>query len=293
VNQKKISATYFFGITAALAALFLFPQRGLSWGAWAHQFITRKAVALMPAECRHYFVAREDSLVAHSIDPDLWRKTDPDEGRNHYIDLDLLDSFPYANIPRNLDAAAKKYGMEQIYKAGLLPWRIAAVQDSLVFAMQQRDSRAVFRYLTALAHYIEDAHMPLHTVSNYNGQLSGNDGIHSRYETEMVVKFKSAIAGEVQPDSAQQLAKPIDAVFSWILSSTVWADNLLLADTHARVPGKVYGDDADFDDRYYRALFSETGDFTVLQLSRAATAVASAWYTAWQMAGRPELLSKN
>ena len=247
----------------------------------------------MPAECRGYFAAQEDSLAAHSVDPDLWRKTNPDEGPNHYINIDLLASFPFAEVPHDESAAVRKFGEAKIRKAGVLPWRIAGVLDSLTLAMRRHDPAAIFRYTVALAHYIEDAHMPLHTISNYNGQLSGNDGIHRRYETGMVETFKIAIAGEVQPDPVERLAEPGDAAFSWILSSMVWADNLLLADTHARTPGKTYRDDADFDDSYYRALFDETRHFTLLQLSRAATAVASGWYKAWQMAGKPELRFEN
>ena len=31
-----------------------------------------------------------------------------------------------------------------------------------------------------VGHYIADLHNPLHTIINYNGQFTGNDGVHKK-----------------------------------------------------------------------------------------------------------------
>ena len=36
-----------------------------------------------------------------------------------------------------------------------------------------------------MGHYIGDAHVPPHTTENYNGQLSGQTGIHALWETHV------------------------------------------------------------------------------------------------------------
>ena len=36
-----------------------------------------------------------------------------------------------------------------------------------------------------LGHYVGDAHVPLHTTSNYNGQKTGQKGIHAFWESRI------------------------------------------------------------------------------------------------------------
>jgi hypothetical protein len=36
-----------------------------------------------------------------------------------------------------------------------------------------------------LGHYIGDAHVPLHTTSNYNGQKTNQHGIHGLWESRI------------------------------------------------------------------------------------------------------------
>ncbi len=280
-------------IAAAVAALFLSPQQGLSWGFWGHKFMTRKAVQLLPEELQRAFVPLTESLSAHSIDPDLWRKTDPKEGNRHYIDLEMFGTFPFAELPFEYEKAIKIFGEDSVQKAGIAPWRIVEMMDSLSAAMRSKDRRLIVRYAAALAHYVEDIHMPLHTTINYNGQYTGNDGIHSRYERWMLEMHKKEIRAALKPRPAFLLKERLPTVFNWIFDSYVWVDNLLRADTRARVPGKRYEEKDDFDRQYYRRLFRETRSFTYLQMSRATTAVASCWYTAWERAGRPTLNPLN
>ena len=40
------------------------------------------------------------------------------------------------------------------------------------------DGNAVL-FASTLAHYIQDAHQPLHVHNNYDGQLSGQTGLHA------------------------------------------------------------------------------------------------------------------
>lgn len=276
-------------IAAALAALFLYAQNSFAWGFWAHQFITRKAVAVMPPESRNFFVQYVDSLSKHSIDPDLWRRYDKQESNRHYIDIDMLDSFPFAKVPASFDSAVAVFGEETVQKAGIVPWRIQEMLDSLTTAMRHRNKRLILRYASALAHYVEDIHMPLHTVTNYDGQLTGNKGIHSRYERWMVEAHKAELERRVGPATPELLADPLISTFDWIRASYVWTDNLLLADNMAKLPGKKYAKREDYDAAYYARLFTLTDPFTTTQMSKAATAVASFWLTAWHRAGKPAL----
>lgn len=275
--------------TAACAAVFLLPNVAGSWGFWAHKALTRKAITVLPAPMNAFFLLHADSIAERSIDPDLWRRHDDQEGVRHFIDIDQFGSFPYRELPRDYAAAVAKFGEEKVRKAGIVPWRVVEMVDSLSAAMRAKNRHLMIRYASALAHYVEDIHMPLHTVTNYDGQLSGNDGIHSRYERWMLEAKQEATAATIRPDRPAVIATLQDTLFEWVLDSHVWADNLLLADSRSKRPGKVYAKPEDYDAAYYDALAENTRVFTGLQLSRAATAVASCWLTAWDRAGRPEL----
>ena len=44
----------------------------------------------------------------------------------------------------------------------------------------------VLRTAADLGHYLADAHVPLHTTGNYNGQRTNQTGIHALWETHNV-----------------------------------------------------------------------------------------------------------
>jgi hypothetical protein len=39
-----------------------------------------------------------------------------------------------------------------------------------------------------MAHYIDDINQPLHSTQNYDGQVTGNSGIHARYAGTMIAQ---------------------------------------------------------------------------------------------------------
>ena len=47
---------------------------------------------------------------------------------------------------------------------------------------------------SALAsHYLQDSTQPFHGAINYDGQLTGNHGIHSRFESELIERYSSRL----------------------------------------------------------------------------------------------------
>lgn len=73
--------------------------------------------------------------------------------------------------------------------SGTLPWIIRDRQRDLVMAFRERDwPRALFT-TSLLSHYLGDAHVPLHTITDYDGRGHENPlvaGIHSRWESGLV-----------------------------------------------------------------------------------------------------------
>src|SRR5690606_32801322 len=52
-----------------------------------------------------------------------------------------------------------------------------------------KDARAILKLAADLGHYIADANVPLHTTENYNGQLTGQHGIHGLWESRLPELF--------------------------------------------------------------------------------------------------------
>ena len=133
-----------------LAALLLLPSNASAWGFEAHKFIVDRAIDLLPAELRPFFEANRAFIVERSIDPDLWRNAGfTEEPPNHFLDLDAYGAYPFTALPREYDAALKKYGIDELKGNGLLPWRTQEIAGRLIRdKLQSFDSRqlATFGY---------------------------------------------------------------------------------------------------------------------------------------------------
>lgn len=267
--------------------LLIMQGETLGWGFFAHKWINRLAVDAMPAEIRPFFEQHRAYLSEHAIDPDLWRDKDSAEHYRHFIDIDLYGPFPFRELPRDFEAAKQKFGEKTVVERGIAPWWIEKQYRRLVNLMKAGQTDTLLIVAAAIGHYVADLHMPLHTVENYDGQLTGNTGIHSRFEWQMIEKFSDDIHLTVEP--AEYIAEPGAYVFDVIMQSYRLADELLQADTESRATAKVYERPEDYDGAYYHALFGQVGDLAEKQMSRAATAVSSIWYSAWIDAGQPKL----
>lgn len=150
--------------------------------------------------------------------------------------------------------------------------------------MRESDWKRVPLFAAHLGHYVADGHQPLHTTTNYDGQLTGNQGIHKRFEHEMIRRH----LGQYQDlaaftQSAQRTADPVGFTFDFLIDSYVWVDNMLRADTLAR--HGVHG----YHDAYYAALYVFAGKLAKLSMAQAATDLGSLWYSAWIEAGQPKV----
>lgn len=54
---------------------------------------------------------------------------------------------------------------------------------------RKKDINGILRTASDLGHYVGDAHVPLHTTSNYNGQLSNQLGLHAFWESRIPELF--------------------------------------------------------------------------------------------------------
>jgi hypothetical protein len=251
-----------------------------SWGDVGHSVISLRAELSFNEEMSVYgdWV---DYLSDHASDADSRKKDDPKEGPRHYIDIDSYDSFvDNGKIPQTLDSCIAEYGSGFVDDNGYLPWATLNSYDSLVVCLERRDIDKAKFHAADLGHYVADGHMPMHLTKNYDGQFTGNKGIHYRYEIKMINEFKSQINYSGSP--AEEIEHVGNFVFSYIYENYEYMDSILMADDYAKDDaGNTESDD------YYEALWQETETMTNEMLKRGSHAFAELLYSAWIEAGRP------
>jgi len=203
------------------------------WGYDVHRRITRSAVQAVPGEFGDFLIQNIEDLSYHAADPDFWKAADPNEGYRHFIDADLYDEYPFNNIPRNIDSLYSKYGEANISNFGIAPWNIDDYCNRLTGLFSAGQWEESIYKMAALSHYVADIHMPLHTCANYNGQLTGNEGVHFHWETPMVMQYVTYI----EPlNKAVVFSNPLEMAFEIVKESYEVYPFLISADSLARAP---------------------------------------------------------
>ena len=241
-------------------------------------------VLLGSEEDTHFALDTKEKLLALTS-LNVYKTGDRAEGPRHFLDIDIYGPYPFVELPHDYDEAVAKFGVEDVTKRGLATWHIADYTQLLSEVMKSGNTEKIVQTAGALAHYIEDIHMPLHVVKNYNGQLTNQHGVHQRFEDDMVDAYADQI--HLSPKMASEIEDPLEAAFDIVLDSYVYADNLLHADRRAKLGEDNYGTP------YLEKLFRFSGWIAVQRMNDAATATASYWYTAWLRAGKPELKYNN
>jgi hypothetical protein len=277
-----------------LGALLLVMASASSAGAWGfpgHRLVNAQATHTLPAPLRALFEGNEAWISEHAIDPDLWVLSGREgELPNHFMNLDAFGSFPFADIPVLEADHLARFG-EKAVQHGRVPWRVADVYRDLVAAFAAKDEARIFEKAAVLGHYVADAHVPLHAVVNYDGQLTRQTGVHARWESELFTRFERQIEDRVEPGAAARIEDPAAFTFDVLRESFVRSPDTLVADRESAGP-RDYADtpeDDRYDDAYYSRLYEREGDALVARLDAAATALGSLWLSAWEDAGRPVL----
>ena len=180
---------------------------------------------------------------------------------------------------------------------GILPYELGVQQYRLTEAFQNRDVNRIMRIATDMGHYIADAHVPLHTTENYNGQFTGQKGIHGFWESRIPELYSDNYDFFI--GKAVQVDKPLSFFWGLVHSSHSQVDSVLLIEkrlsntypkdmqftvtTRGRTNMKTYS-------AKYAKEYSDAMDNMVEnRMQTAIISVGSIWYSAWIKAGRPEL----
>jgi len=251
----------------------------LGWGTVGHFFINTKAVDNLPP-AMSVFINAGSYFGLHASDADTRKGKDPTEAPKHFIDIESYAAF--ANLTLNLDSLRAIYGASNVTAIGILPWATIQTYDSLVASLRRGAIARAESIAADLGHYVGDGHQPLHVTVNYDGQNTGNDGIHSRYETTMINTYAAKLS--VTPVPAVYVANRFAYVMAYLQVSNSLADSILKADTGAKSVSGWNGSGTP-PAAYTSELWNETRSLTLREMQGATVALADLWYSGWVDAG--------
>jgi hypothetical protein len=268
-----------------------------SWGFFAHYRINRLAVFILPKAMSGFYKANIGFITEHAIAADKKRYVDSTEAPHHFLNADHFGKNPFRFIPERWDDAVVKYSEDTLKKYGTVPWTIQYNYYKLVNAFKGHDTTGILIASANLAHYIADAHVPLHLTQNYNGQLTNQTGMHALWESRIPELFANNYNCYV--GKARYIENPLKEAFKICRTSFMEVDSVLRLE---RLLNKAYPADKKFamvlhgkrEVKDYSAAYSlayqrAMRGMVQRRMRSAVLAVGSFWYSAWVDAGQPDL----
>ncbi len=196
-------------------------------------------------------------------------------------------------------STGKTFYVDDVFSSyGILPYWMLQYQEKLTRAFEAKDEKRILRISAEMGHYIGDAHVPLHTTENYNGQLTNQVGIHAFWESRIPELFADAeydfMVGKATyiNDLEEYFWQVIED--SHLLLNEVLAIEKELTQTFPSDKQWCYDERLEYTMRIqcpeFAKAYAEKMDGMVEERMRdAILSLASLWYTAWVNAGQPDL----
>jgi hypothetical protein len=272
----------------------------VTWGFYGHKRINRMAVFTLQPEIFTFYKKHIEFLTDHAVDPDKRRYAAKGEAARHYIDIDHYvpqGEDPFQVMPKKWKDAVEKFTEDTLQAYGIVPWHMDVMMFRLTKAFKEKNLDRILSLSADLGHYIGDAHVPLHTTENYNGQMTNQKGIHGFWESripELMADDYDYLVGtavyiadplEVSWDVVKQSHYALDSVlrFEKELSEEFPEDKKYSIEQRGAMVMKVYSEE--FSIEYARRL----NGMQERRMTSAILTVGSFWYTAWVNAGQPDL----
>lgn len=270
------------------------------WGFFGHKRINRIAVFTLPPELFGFFKEHIEYLTEHAVDPDKRRYAVEGEAQRHYIDIDHYaqdGADPFETVPHKWNDAVAKFTEDTLQSYGIVPWHIQVMKFRLQKAFESKNVDLILKNAADIGHYIGDAHVPLHTTENYNGQLTGQKGIHGLWESRIVElnsedydyfvgkgKYVENVL-EFAWEAVKASNRAVDSVLSIEkeLTAEFPSDQKYTYEQRGQAVIQVYS--KAFCDAYSERM----NGMVERRMREAIIAVGSIWYTAWVDAGQPDL----
>ena len=265
------------------------------------------AVFTLPPEMIKFYNKNIEYITEHAVDHDKRRYSVEGEAAHHYIDIDHYvkegeDRFKI--VSKKWNDAVDKFTEDTLQAYGIVPWHVNVMVRRLTKAFEEKNYDKILRVSADLGHYIGDSHVPLHCTENYNGQMTGQKGIHGFWESrlpELKSKEYNYFVGRAEyvdyilNDEWETIhqsfgAKDCVLVLERELNKEFPTDQKYTFENRGNIMVKTYS--KEYSTKYHDML----NGMVERRFTRSIIKVGSYWYTAWVNAGQPnldELLEKT
>jgi hypothetical protein len=269
-----------------------------SWGFLVHRTVHQMAVYELPGSLQRFFYHHMEYGVRNSVRPDLRRNEDATEATKHYINFEAFGDSSAWKMPYSWERAVGRYSRDSLLKHGYVPYYIMMMKDRLTNAFRNGKADSVLFYATDMAHYIGDAHVPLHATLNYDGQLTGQRGLHSLWES-MIPEIELDQFRLRSRHRATYLRHPEEAIWSAVRQAYIMVDEVLAKEkevsksftdsTKYRVQTRNGRESRSYTSAFAKAYSKALGTTINDRLISTADLIADFWYTCWVDAGKPDV----
>ena len=286
----------FLSLLTALSLLFV-AHRAQAWGFFAHRLLNRLAVYTLPPAMIGFYKANIDYLTVNATRPDSRRTVVPEEAPKHFLDVDRYGDSAEYKMPRRYADAVARYGEDSLQRHGIVPWNVVTMKNQLTAAFKAKDTDRILRLSGDMGHYIADACVPLHTTKNYNGQLTGQRGIHGLWESRLPELLSADY--DLFSGKAEYLERPTDAIWAAVIRSHAAVDSVLRFEKELTAQ---FAEDRKFgyEQRGSQTIRTYSREFSrdyharlngqvERQMRYAAALIGDFWFTCWVDGGSPDL----
>lgn len=266
------------------------------WGFHAHEKINYLAVFTLPVEMIGFYKKNIQFISEAAVNPDKRRFVVENEAPRHYIDLDHFGDSALQFMPRFWLEAVNRYSEDTLYAYGILPWHVNRVYYQLKEAFEISDPNRILKLSAEIGHYIADANVPLHTTENYDGQMTGQQGIHAFWESRLPELFSDRYNFFV--GRATYIENPQLEIWKAIERAHVAVDSLLKIEKllAAQMEEKKFSFETKgnqtqrvYSVEYSAAYHQHLSGMVERQMRSSIKMIGDFWYTAWVDAGQPDL----
>ncbi len=306
----------------------------VAWGERGHDIVARLAARhLVEQGDEKLFVPfqQREFMLGHLANvPDIvWKSDSVDEKirssnrPTHYINLDLVNVNPVSidDIPLDYAALLKVANIQpvtNIAQLGSAPWRIQQLHQLMTQAFararESKDRTDLVKHVNSallygglMAHFVGDLGNPHHTTSDFDGQATGNGGLHAYFETRVVnelgLQLPDRVFQTMQKDDLieQRLMQWVNADRAGLKRDPLRLSLALTLDSYNHLPKLLALDDqfslikrSDKSNTYARRrhprkVKKQYESFIVSRLALSSYVLADLWKSAWQQGGSPDL----
>ncbi|MEL6721182.1 MAG: zinc dependent phospholipase C family protein [Bacteroidota bacterium] len=194
----------------------------------------------------------------------------------------------------------KAIAVDRFSEYGILPYNLEQYYRKLIKAFEEKNFNRILRLSAEIGHYVGDAHVPLHTTENYNGQLSNQVGIHAFWESRLPELYADTNY-DFFVGKSEIIEDPNDFFWNIVLESHQLLDSVLLIEQDLR---EKFPEDQQmcYEERLGRTIRTQCEVFANAyherlsgmverRMTAAIRALGCVWYSAWVEAGQPDINS--